>query len=325
MEKKEFSVFSYNLLSTDLAREDWHNKCKPHCLKTEFRWALIQKILYKQVLLESIICLQELSFKWIELLLVFFSSNNYTFIYDSQILGVGIAFPKNTFKLENIHFINIGELIKKECILKPSVEKSLFEKALQMLYYIPSWEKKEEDIWQLAIKRRNSILGIKLSMKQDCFYVFNVHMPCAFKTLDLMNIHATAVFKAIEPYKVKYPLVLAGDFNSKKDSDVLKIFTTTTNINLPQNNGKYEKVLNNDFLLSAAPMRSACEPLFTNFSHTKNSTEVFCDTIDYIFYNLSLECTSTLKTLTSVPTNDSFPNEDEPSDHIPISARFRFH
>ncbi len=330
METK-MQIFNYNLLSTDLARPDYHNKCNPFDLDTTNRWKLIQLKLIIQTKRNAIICLQELSSKWIELLLPFFMTKNYYFIYDSQWLGVGIAFPQQIYGLEDLHFVPIGDKIKQNCQLIPQLQPTIWKKLSSYFYYLPTLcssttKKQTEDIWQMAINRRNRLLGIKLKINNNIFYVFTYHMPCAFKTPDLMNIHCLFLLKAIDDIAIKdQSFILAGDFNSMQQSDVYKLITQGIHPVLPDSSlYTILKDINTGKLLQSAYVAyNGTNPFFTNFSHTKDATEPFMACIDYIFFSPNLKCINTFDTLHEVPMT-TFPNQFQPSDHLPIGATFRF-
>lgn len=63
------------------------------------------------------------------------------------------------------------------------------------------------------------------------------------------------------------------------------------------------------------------EPDFTNYAKVKDEPE-FIDTLDYIFYSDRLA----VKEVDALPHRNDvvgpFPNDNEPSDHIAISASF---
>jgi mRNA deadenylase 3'-5' endonuclease subunit Ccr4 len=202
-----FHVYNYNLLSTKLCDPKYHNKCEVQYLSTQHRWPLIQNRLLEQVNQNSIICVQELSEDWITLFLPFFSKLEYTFVYDSQWLGVGIAFPTKKYQLRKVDMASIGDTIKKECQLVPQVKYSALKTALFGLgQYLLTWmpaafrPKVVEDMWGLAAKRVNRVVGVTLFdyAKQKEFKVFTYHMPCEFTKPDLMNIQAAALVTYIQ-------------------------------------------------------------------------------------------------------------------------------
>ncbi len=97
------AIYNFNLLSTNLASASWHKNCDAKHLDTNYRWNIIKERLQSQMNKTSIICLQELSTEWISLILLLAIENDYIFVYDSQFLGVGIAFPNDKYTLLNMN------------------------------------------------------------------------------------------------------------------------------------------------------------------------------------------------------------------------------
>ncbi len=327
-------VYNYNILSTKLCDPKWHNKCSPHHLETKHRWNLISSRLLEQVALKSIICLQELSDEWISLLLPFFSSLEYVFVYDSQWLGVGIAFPKSKYELQNMDMIAIGETIKKQCHFYPKIHHNIIRRGINTICdflasFIPGLLR-PEDVWTTAIRKTNRLLSVTLNdfVFKETFNVFTYHMPCAFTNPDLMNIHAAALLAVVQEKSMdplaSTPYILAGDFNSKPNSPVYQMITCGVMPLFPSSK-VYQKIPNYSIIGIASAYASILgrEPSYTNYSHASISKEPFKDTIDYIFYSNGFKCTGVLKTREDFPES-TFPNAEEPSDHLPIGASFDF-
>ncbi len=297
------AIYNFNLLSTNLASASWHKNCDAKHLDTNYRWNIIKERLQSQMNKTSIICLQELSTEWISLILLLAIENDYIFVYDSQFLGVGIAFPNDKYTLLNMNMICIGEIIKKNQNNKTK------ETQVKKFW---NWVKhffitKKDDVWTLASRKTNRLVGVTLANEGQIFNVFTYHMPCAFMNPPLMNIHASALLSTVQSKSESVPYILAGDFNSKSDSDVYKIITSKMRI--PSYTG-----ITSIYSAYFAIMHK--EPLYTN--HSAN----FTDCIDYIFGSEQIKFKSVLDVCNDFPKTPAFPNHEEPSDHLPIGCSF---
>jgi 2',5'-phosphodiesterase len=325
-------VCSYNILSTNLCDPSWHVNCKPEYLASFYRWKIISSRLLEQMRTNTIICLQELSDYWISALLVFFSSHNYTFVYDSQFLGVGIAFPHKKYSLLGVDMIGVGQKLKEQCKTKKRPKNKscklscVWNKLSSLMYYgIPFYfTSSPPDVWQTAIKKNNRLVRIILSDSDGRkFTIFNYHMPCSFDDPDVMNIHAGMLLRVVQEECVVLPYILAGDFNSIPGSSVYNMITRGFIPVMPMSSVYSTPWFEITPLKSAYYTALGTEPTFTNHSHTKISKVPFTNTIDYIFSNSGFEVKSILHTLDKVP-EDTFPNAEEPSDHLLIGAEYNF-
>ncbi len=326
-------VFNLNLLSTKLCSPGYHRKCNPAHLKTSSRWWLIQKQLNDQILLNAVICLQELTEEWLSLLLPFFTHRNYMFVYDSQWLGVGIALPTGEFSLQKVTFFPIGENIKSQCVYKQQYSNTcllslafwrqplmLAKKCFIMIKNMII--KQKDDVWHLAGKRSNRMIGIQLmTLNGHLLNVYTYHMPCAFQNPSLMNIHAAQVVKTVQETAGIFPYILAGDFNSVQNTDVYKMITQGIMPKFASSTifSKVPTYYGFASMQSAYVSKQKKEPFFTCYSHVHDLP--FMDCIDYIFHSSSLNCIDVLPTRSERPTS-TFPNEEEGSDHLAIGALF---
>jgi len=319
------SVYTYNLLSTRLSDASFHNRCFPKYLDTEYRWELIHERLSSQMKKNSVICLQELSEEWIMKLMGLFLQNEYVFIYDSAWLGVGIAYPSSLYSFKGMSMIAVGEHLQKECKRAPKTTQSLIPYGLSHAWrYIQSWfitPKQEEDPWEGAIRAKNRLIGVSLSDKTGhCFKVFTYHMPCLFRNPNLMNIQAAALLTTVQKEAQDHAYVLAGDFNSTPDSEVYRMITKGRCVFPRSTSFMTTPDFKLDIMQSAYDSVNSCEPAYTNFSHTCRSVAPFRDTIDYIFFS-GMTCTQVMATREDRSTA-TFPNAEEPSDHLPLCATF---
>lgn len=316
------SVYNYNLLSTKLCDPSWHLNCNPDHLKTSFRWALLSERFQQQIKLCSIICMQELSEEWICILVPFFKNNNYCFVYDSQWLGVGIAFLNNKYTINSMNLVSVGEIIKKDC-----KSYTPLSKPIQYLNKVISWFRAppSEDSWVAAGKKSNRFIGLNLTEfdSKQPFYVFTYHMPCDFKRNDVMNIQAAALISNIQKIAGELPYIVAGDFNSVPTSSVYRMITLGIMPIFPVSKiYKYIPLFSITSLISVYFAFQRREPEYTNYSYTKPMDQPFKETIDYIFCS-KMRIEKVLSVRDDLPQT-TFPNEQEPSDHLPIGATLEF-
>lgn len=333
-------VFSWNLLSTRLASPWYHVHCKPEHLDTQTRQSKVELVLLEEMSQHSIICLQELSEEWLSFLIPKFNDHNYVFIYDSQWLGVGIAFPRSEYTLQGCVFESVGEELSKKCV------KAEFTRTQTMLSFAGStfrwlWNKlprfmvkyrpEPEDVWQIAVKKTNRFVGVTLCSTQSrlVFNIFGYHIPCEFRRNDVMNIHAAGLLSRIQTLSGKLPYILAGDFNSTPDSSVYRLITRNIIPSFPTSRMYCMLPMLKDRyytpLTSAYAYVRGKEPLFTNLGWTKDSPTAFKDCIDYIFSSNGF----IVDNVTAIPSvlaedTESLPDADHPSDHLPLQATFSF-
>ena len=139
----------------------------------------------------------------------------------------------------------------------------------------------------------------------------------------VMNIHADLAAKRCQDFAGRYPHILAGDFNLMPDSPHYQLLTTgellRTDPTYPTE--KYGMVWNPE----ARPMRSAYalstfgEPDWTNYAKIRDD-DPFIGCLDYIFLSEEWK----VGAVREIPNRDEapgpLPTEDEPSDHVMISA-----
>mmetsp|Transcript_11666 Transcript_11666/g.34961 ORF Transcript_11666/g.34961 Transcript_11666/m.34961 type:complete len:211 (+) Transcript_11666:83-715(+) len=194
------------------------------------------------------------------------------------------------------------------------------------------------DPWAESVRRFNVLVMAELRdiRTSSSFAVATYHMPCLFGSLEkeqVMYVHAAAAAKLTKDFAAGLPFVFAGDFNIKPHDPAYAMLTAATVPPMPS----VDHVNLHDFFFSqngALPLVSAYaafgkEPEVTNFAFNKFQTEPFCDTLDYIF----LGGTTTWKVLDVKPTpakadldlaHGSFPDPNQPSDHVPIAADLQF-
>src|SRR3989304_8058169 len=109
------NIFTYNILSSNLASPTHFTKCNPEYLDAVNRIGKLKELLTPEIKDDSIICLQEVSRHQEEELQPFFQQNNYTFITslygkaDNGYMGVGIAFSNKKFCLQVVKIPRIAD------------------------------------------------------------------------------------------------------------------------------------------------------------------------------------------------------------------------
>lgn len=320
---------TYNILSTEYAEPSFYHKCNPVHLETSYRWGKLMEKLINEIKYEAIICLQEVSLNWSSLLYPFFNENNYYVIFDpygkmkSNFMGLMIAIPTK-YKLKQTKFICIGnELGKITTSLTTSISLT--------------------DYWNIAINRDNRLMFIKLEINKKIFCVANYHMPCVQDTDVVIGAHAALIIQYCEQLSDGSPFIITGDFNIKPDNQIYKKMCYTYDDNDNNDNKKQQQISFSDIigdqpnyfinwipiiskkLKSAYYEKYGTEPLYTHYSFTK-TTEPFCATLDYIFYsdipNFKLD--NVVELPKTIPESLSFPDKNEPSDHLPVSCTFKY-
>ena len=191
------------------------------------------------------------------------------------------------------------------------------------------------DHWHMSENRHNILISVCLRERAgedggnatngegQTFCLSNYHMPCAFYAPMVMNIHADLAAKRCQDFSGRYPHILAGDFNLMPDSPHYQLLTTgellRTDPTYPTE--KYGMVWNPE----ARPMRSAYalstfgEPDWTNYAKIRDD-DPFIGCLDYIFLSEEWK----VGAVREIPNRDEapgpLPTEDEPSDHVMISA-----
>ena len=156
------------------------------------------------------------------------------------------------------------------------------------------------------------------------FCIANYHMPCAFFAPMVMTIHAEMVAKRTQELAGEDPYILAGDFNILPESSTYTLLTTGE---LPRNDASYPtSKFGMEWRSTIRGMKSAYaqhphgEPDFTNYAHIREDENPFIGTLDYIFLSDNWKVRDVTPICHRNDANGPYPNADEPSDHVLISA-----
>lgn len=301
-QNKIIRVCTWNLLVPLYCNPTHYVNCEKDHLDSEQRFKkILSKFQEEMKNKNTIFVLQEVSREWGNRLKIWFNKKKYRFEKDhygnkqSDFMGVAIAYPSN-FKLTDYFSKVIGAQLEL---------KLEDENYLTQLYYwarakLGYRDNRFNDDVENAVRRKNVLLGLKLSYHEKTFWVMTYHMPCAFYSQNVMNWHASECLKEIKKLKKNCPVIFGGDFNSKPGSLVHKLFT----------NGEIQ---------SAYLESDGKEPQATNYVETRRGYK-FKACLDFIFYTkelLKLESTMILEALDKL-----MPNDQEPSDHLMIGASF---
>jgi len=300
--------------------------------------------------------LQEVGQSWVGPLQIFFAKQGYHVIYapyghkDSDYFGVLTAFPTERYDLEALKIqlpVDTKAWSKDEVTngLLPSRDNILKWTLLVVLFWWVLWiyglyigfklrmsrsEKAIVPHWKNARNRWNKMILACLRQKSTGkpFIVANYHMPCAYKTPQVMVIHSALTMSMTQKFSKEngdIPYVFCGDFNFQPNDVCYNFFSTGVITKLD----KHFPILpaDDDWRPSLSePVDSAyrklnnMEPVFTNRCTHVGDEEVFCGTLDYLFIRRDIRVKKTL----ALPDLDNvkglYPNAEEPSDHLMIGA-----
>lgn len=317
-------VTTYNVLSSHLSEEDYFTHCDPKHLHPPTRLRELQKKLDVECAEGSIICLQEVSNVWAGSLVAYFASKKYVFttgLYGSKFngyMGVGIAVPMEKYNILDVNVVRVADTkrtvkIRKDDLGVPRLWLNYFTRVLwqplmDLLMRVGLLSRPTEDPWDLALRRFNQMVCVKLaplhdSSGDDAFVVGTYHMPCMFRTPSVMTIHCALSAQHIARYSRGLPFVYCGDFNIKPGTPMYELFAkgrlpdeTSPESPVPfmKEHDGWRPVLEEPLVSAYAVANIAQggrsdeyddargEPDFTNHARIKDE-EPFVDTLDYIW------------------------------------------
>lgn len=348
----QFRVVSYNILSSHLASPTHHTKCDPEQLQSSTRLPKILNKLQEELDTSNvknepvIFCLQEVSHDWAAALHTFFAQRKYhlvTALYGKKFngyMGIATAFPMDKFETLQVDLCRLSDKKKggwprappepEPGFMSKYIFKPLMKPIVSTVHYLRGNKPAAEDPWDYSQWRFNQFIGIKLKPrdKNTVFWVGNYHMPCAFRTPAVMNIHADLVSDRIQTLAGSDEYILAGDFNILPDSPHYKLLRTGK---LDENDEtypppKYGVTWESSFqgMKSAYYEFDGKEPVFTNNAHNGAlNAESFIGTLDYIFLSENVKVLGVKDTPSMDNWKGVYPDENEPSDHVLIAASLR--
>eukprot|EP01006_Ploeotia_vitrea_P061147 TRINITY_DN77348_c0_g1_i1.p1 TRINITY_DN77348_c0_g1~~TRINITY_DN77348_c0_g1_i1.p1 ORF type:complete len:340 (-),score=41.03 TRINITY_DN77348_c0_g1_i1:145-1035(-) len=283
----------------------------------------------------AIVCLQELPLQWTGKFQALFAKRNFTLIATnygedySDYMGVGLAFPNSLYSLGDccIETLGAGVPNKKKQPPPGKVMSALSYLARTSAKIVTwNWKAPPTDPWTTAARRKNRAIAIKLIEKEQQreFWVTTYHMPCCFWSEEIMLIHSSLYAQFAQRQAGGAPVIITGDFNIKPQDKPYDLLTTNDqNIELQppaeRQNGSFTIKL--DYALTSAHAAvHGKEPPYTNWALNKNSP-VFKETLDYILFSDAKLHVKECNVLISDGNEPGpYPNDSEPSDHVPVEA-----
>lgn len=319
MATNEISIVTYNVLCPNLVSAHSTNR-DPQYLDENYRLSLLYNQFNSFIENGSIIALQEVSKRWSDKFMVFFTAHDYGFYWAkgedsrSEYMGPAIAWPLSLIFLEDLESFKVSSLIippdtPKEVLTTSQVSKSptwkdwIVNKMMNYFFGSTIEDKPTPvvDERDMACKKKNEAVIAKFRTFLDYnFTVVNYHMPCAFNYPTVMRLHTEALITLTKSRAGNDPVILLGDFNSTPDSEVYKMITK-----------EFKSIYHHEK-----------EPEFTNkslfkYENMKSPVE-FIGTLDYIFTRrFNVEDKFFIPKVEDLPF---IPTKGYPSDHIPIGA-----
>ena len=354
-------VTTFNVLSSHLAAPDYFRNCKREYLAQEYRLSKVKERLDVETAHGAVICLQEVSTLWAGELHTYFANRGYhltTALYGKKFngyMGVAIAVPTGKYEVEACDIQCIGDTKKVAREAKLTGFRRLLNRGANALRALKIMKQKQENPWQLAARRANQMICVKLKPKEgtssgdvmetnsggESFVVGTYHMPCMFRTPQVMMIHCALSAQHIHKFANGSPYVYCGDFNIKPDSTMYNMLTEGRIANPAiAENPAHIRVAGDVWECEPyVPLQSAYkealgkEPDFTNYAQVLNEAP-FIDTLDYIFLSsggrqekeagAAMARRWRVESVLNIPhrdlVNGPLPAEEEPSDHIMLSA-----
>ncbi len=348
----DIDVVSYNVLCSHLSKHADMPRCdKDACDPAQRLPGVKQKLLW-HLDRNRIVCLQELSREWYGELLPYMSEHGYTIVpglygnKHNNYMGVAVAYPTSCYRLLAASTPRVADGARWP--FRPRQVSPVLSRAWAWLVAWVLWvvsavmfvgtlksKRGGEDEVERARSRHNQLVLLRLQRmnKRAEFVVGTYHMPCAFDWPDQMRLHAAAAASQALAFANGDPLVLAGDFNFKPDSDCYRLITTgsLTPEEERETLARHPELDAQKHLRTPTPLKSAYvsaalnEPMFTIHSYSEwNGPNEFTGTLDYIFHSDHFERVSATPLQ---PSPEEFggplPTVNEPSDHLLIHANLR--
>ena len=264
---------------------------------------------------------------------------------DSKRIGDKIDMIKKDNFLFIINLLMLGKFYIINIVFRNI--RSFFQNLFGYLFGVKNFEMKYDDSWMYSKNRANILLSFLVKEKTNgkLFWVSTYHMPCAFKDPTVMLIHSALALNHLQSlsaiksvnYKsynssdtisTNLPYVLMGDFNFKPTDSMYELYTKgRLDKDHPDKPAQYE-LCNLNYYESNTDLSVSCvksayveahgsEPPYTNNAQIRDNPR-FVECLDYIFMSKDW----TVKFASKIEKLDDekpFPDEKNPSDHVPIS------
>ena len=334
-------VVSYNVLSSHLASPSHFSTLDPDHLEASNRLPLVLKKLEEAMVDQKnvVVCLQEVSHDWAAAFHTWFANRGYhlvTGLYGKKFngyMGVAVAYPTAVFETLDMDIARLSDKrIGGWPVAPETTVTSKVWNGVQSLWQIPLKQMgltspPPHDHWAISESRFNILVTATLRDKStgQAFCIGNYHMPCAYYAPMVMSIHSEMAARHVQDIAASknLPFILAGDWNITPDSAPYKLMTMGV---LDKDDPSYPTPKHDmEWSPSIEAMRSAYavsghgEPDFTNYARIKEN-DPFIDTLDYIFLSKEWKVTGVKQISHRSESGGPFPNQEEPSDHVLISA-----
>lgn len=287
---------TFNLLTQTFSTKKSKPKCTEEELNYKHRLSMIFDMLTEWIQLEAVICLQEVSIKYKEELILFLIENNYAHVFENygsswnDYMGVCILYP-NRFKVLDIKILRPASMAYFRLPKYSTKEVSWYD------YFMSFFYKPNDTIFSEILRTYNRQIVITF----ENYTVCGLHLPCRYYNPEFMSAYMSIILHSLAKYD---NLVLMGDFNSDRNSDVYRMIT--------EGKTQYHKI----DLMGVKPMVDSFvnEDIYTCKTITcmKNVESDYTGIIDYIFVSKGIE----IKSKRIHPRDGRYlPNIDHPSDH----------
>ena len=331
---KKHKFYTFNILTPQYCYQEKFPNNKKEFLDNKKRFHKIKDIINEKIQEGYIIALQECNRMWESKFRVLFENNNYHMIsslYGTRkngYMGIVIAYPRDYELLD----CKIERL--SDTFYFPRRKKiSYCQRIMNCLKII---DIEDDSFLDDAKFRFNTLIGIKLKYKEEVpIWVFNYHMPCAWKKPIVMIAHTILLKNYIDNVAMNFNCVLMGDFNSKPKTIQYNILTNPDKIDLLNeyyNIEDYNKLETyNISLKKKISFKSVYkefykeEPDCTNYAFCGNNGS-FRGTLDYIFVR-SPSGYFKVNKVDNLNKNyylSSYMPNLWPSDHLPIACEIEF-
>jgi len=354
--RHDVKVTTYNVLAPRLSDPSHFPKCPADATKHENRLPKLLGRMETETAAGAVIGLQEVDLLWAGKLHTFFAERDYVAVFAQYgnsfngYMGVMLAWPREQYEALDVEISRISDTASKGTYPK-SGSSTLTPFGMLTVHGVkevigcwPPDGKSEHFEWNLAESRHNEAIFVRLRPRGQphlpSFCVSTYHMPCLFgppEKVRVVNIHMYLLLKRLKDFAGSDPAVLMGDFNFKPVDSPYILATSGGSLEAARAGAAVPDELQGlktrltegtpwpAGLGSAYHIFHGKEPLFTNFAQMKGMGDPFVETLDYIWFTpeqLSvIECPPLPQTHEEV--KGPFPNEAEPSDHLPIKATLR--
>ena len=224
------NVVSYNVLSEKLCNWSYYDKTRPSDCDQDVRYERVMSKVRAQMDTNAVICMQEVSRRWMEKLIPIFSKYKYEYVsYQGHkarngYMGPCVAWPRERFEIKNVSVDRVTDTMKWPAWQHIVSDSMGNEK-----------EEEREDSWKTTRSRKNGVVLVRLCDGESTFVIGNYHMPCLFGSdvaCQSMVAHAVMVIRAAQSFAANDPLVICGDWNITPNSATYKMIQ---NRGLPEN------------------------------------------------------------------------------------------